>query len=455
MKKYLLLFLVLAVVASKSFAQDSTAAKVDEVKDALNGLNESYLETKGTVDALKKIKVSGYIQAQYQNAESDGISSFAGGNFGSGIHQRFAIRRGRIKFNYDNDLTQYVLQFDITEKGFATKDAYISFTEPWLKTFGLTGGIFDRPFGYEISYSSSNRESPERSRMFQTLFPGERDLGFKLEVKPQDGPLSFLNLKAGLFAGNGINPETDNNKDFIGRLGFSFPFTDANLAIDGGFSVYMGSVNVPAPTSTTTTSYSGTLDSDGKTVVIKPTTTTTTKTYSIYKVDNATSAVQDNSGSADRNYFGGDLQLYYDLPVIGGFSLKGEFITGKQPGSSSANASYTAAATGDLYLRNFMGYYITYVQNVGDANQLVLKYDVFDPNTDVAGDEIGQNSSAKLGSGDIKYSTFGLGWVHHWDANVKLIWYYDMVSSEKSANLKAFNEDLKDNVFTFRIQYKF
>jgi hypothetical protein len=436
MKKYLLLLLVLAVVSTRSLAQDSTAAKVEEVKDAVTGLNESYLETKTTVDGLKKIKVSGYIQMQYQNSDSDGAASFAGGNFGAGIHQRFAVRRGRVKFNYDNDLTQYVLQFDVTEKGFATKDAYISFTEPWLKTFALTGGIFDRPFGYEISYSSSSRETPERSRLFQTLFPGERDLGFKLEIKPQDGPLSFLNIKAGLFAGNGINPETDNNKDFIGRLGFSFPFTEANLAIDGGFSAYIGRVNVPAPTTatTSTTTYSGSLDTDGKTVIIKPTTTTTSKTttYAVYKVDNPTEAVQDNYGSADRNYYGADLQIYYDLPVIGGFSLKGEYIYGQQPGTSSGNGSYTAAATGDVFLRNFMGYYITYVQNIGDVNQLVLKYDVYDPNTDVSGDQIGLNAKAKLGAGDVKYSTFGLGWIYHWDSNIKLVAYYDMVSNETS-----------------------
>jgi hypothetical protein len=455
MRKYLLLFLVLAVVSIRISAQDSTAAKVEEVKDALNGLNESYLETKGVVDALKKIKVSGYMQLQYQNAETDGVGSFSGGNFGSGIHQRFGVRRGRIKFNYDNDLTQFVLQFDITEKGFGTKDAYASFTEPWLRTFAVTGGIFDRPFGYEISYSSSNRETPERSRLFQTLFPGERDLGFKLEIKPLDGPLSFLNLKAGLFAGNGINVETDNNKDFIGRLGFSFPFNEANLSIDGGISAYIGKVNVGVPTSSSSTTYSGTLDADGKTVIIKPVTTTTTKTYSVFKVDNSTAAVQDNSGSADRNYYGADLQIYYDLPVLGGFSLKGEYITGKQPGTSSGNGSFTAAPTGDLFLRNFMGYYITYVQNIGDVNQLVLKYDVYDPNTDVSGDQIGLYSAAKLGAGDIKYCTFGLGWIYYWDSNVKLVCYYDMVSSETSANLKAFNSDLKDNVFTFRIQYKF
>ncbi|TSA29470.1 MAG: porin [Ignavibacteriales bacterium] len=425
MKKIYTISIILVLFAAVNFAQDSTAAKVGEVKDALTGLNESYLETKATVDALKKIKISGYIQSQFQSIESDGAATFAGGNFAAGMHNRFMVRRGRVKFNYDNDLTQFVVQVDITEKGFATKDAYVSFIEPWMKTFGLTAGIFDRPFGFEISYSSSNRESPERSRLFQTLFPGERDLGFKLEVRPQEGPLSYFNLKAGLFAGNGVNPETDNNKDFIGRLGFSFPFVDENLAIDGGISAYMGKVIVPAGKSLIT--------------VNSPTLATTTIP----------------SDDADRSYLGADLQLYYELPLLGRFTLRGEYISGKQAGSSSSNASYTAAPSGDIYLRNFMGYYLMWVQNLGEKNQFVLKYDVYDPNSDVAGDDIGANAAAKLGAPDIKYSTLGIGLVHYWDDNVKLVFYYDSVSNETSSKLAAFNSDLKDNVFTFRIQYKF
>ncbi len=64
------------------------------------------------------------------------------------------------------------------------KDAYLRFSAPWLKNaVALKGGVYDRPFGFEISYSSSSRESPERSRIFQVLFPGERDLGFGLELQ--------------------------------------------------------------------------------------------------------------------------------------------------------------------------------------------------------------------------------------------------------------------------------
>lgn len=437
MKRNTLLAVLLFVFVFKVTAQEDSSkvtpedlkAKMEELKGHIEGLNESYLETKATVDALKKIKFSGYIQTQFQSAEVDGASTFAGGNFTAGMHNRFMVRRGRLKLTYDNDITNYVLQIDATEKGLGLKDAYVLFKEPWLKSFGLKGGVFDRPFGFEISYSSSSRETPERSRMFQTLFPGERDLGVSVEYSPYTPYESFLgyfNFKAGLFAGNGVNVEVDNKKDFIGRLGFSLPFYEENLAIDGGVSVYTGGVKL----------------SSGK---------------SVYTVNNSVAATADTKKLyADRNYLGLDLQLYYALPIVGNFSLRGEYIGGKQPGGNlSSSSSPTALQTGDLYLRNFAGYYINYVQNLGEKNQLVVKYDVYDPNTDVEGDQIGAVAAAKLGSGDLKYTTLGVGLVHYWDDNIKFVLYYDSVSNETSTKLAGFNSDLKDNVLTFRIQYKF
>lgn len=437
MKKYVLLIILsLAVLTKISAQEDSTKTtaedlktKIEELKGQVEGLNESYLETKATVDALKKIKLSGYIQAQFQSAEIDGISSFSGGNFAAGLHNRFTIRRGRLKVAYDNEITNYVLQIDATEKGLGLKDAYVLFKEPWLKSFGLKAGVFDRPFGFEISYSSSSREAPERSRMYQTLFPGERDLGVSFEYSPYvpfEDFLGYFNFKGGFFAGNGVNVEVDNQKDFIGRLGFALPFYDENLAIDGGVSMYVGGVKLAA----------------GK---------------SIFTVNNATLASADAKTTyADRNYLGLDMQVYYALPLLGNFTLRGEYISGKQPGGSAASSSSpTALLTGDLYLRNFSGYYLNYVQNLGDKNQFVLKYDVYDPNTDVAGDQIGAAAAAKLGAGDIKYSTLGIGLVHYWDDNIKFVFYYDNVSNETSPKLAALSSDLRDNVFTFRIQYKF
>ncbi|MBI2418671.1 MAG: hypothetical protein HYV28_12375 [Ignavibacteriales bacterium] len=328
---------------------------------------------------------------------------------------------------YDNDLTQYVIQLDAIPTGVTIKDAYITSREPWLRMFALTAGVFDRPFGFEIAYSSSSRETPERSRIFQTLFPGERDLGAKVEFSTLEGPLSFLNFKGGWFTGNGIANETDNAKDFIGRIGVSLPFAEENLAIDAGVSAYSGSV----------------LRETGK------------KSYTL---SSATKAGADSTTKyIDRTYFGADLQIYYDLPVIGGFSLRGEFISGKQPGDAAATTFHkvNVSAPTDIYLRNFVGYYINYVQNLGLSNQFVLKYDVYDPNSDVSGDDINQNVAAKLGAADIKYTTLGVGLVHHWDANVKFTLYYESVKNETTKYVAALKEDIKDNVLTMRMQYKF
>lgn len=432
MKKITLLTFILMTISITMFSQEKDSSifilndDINELKDKIEGMNETILDLKSTVDELKKIKLSGYIQSQYQSIENDGASSFSGGNFSAGLHNRFLVRRGRLKAVYENKNSQYVLQIDATEKGLGLKDAYVYVKEPYLNIFAIKGGVFDRPFGFEISYSSSSRETPERSRLFQTLFPGERDLGLSLEITPTASFFNHFNFKGGFFAGNGINSETDNQKDFIGRFGFSIPFYEENFAIDGGISAYYGKVKLAS----------------GK--------------Y-IYSVDSPSQPQKDsaNIGWADRNYIGFDIQLFYDLPILGGFSLRGEYISGKQPGSSTSSSSPTSLQAGDIYLRNFYGYYINFIQNIGIKNQFVIKYDVYDPNSKVSADEVGKNISAKLNASDLKYSTLGIGLVHHFDSNVKFTFYYEQVKNETSTNLVGYNDDLKDNVFTFRIQYKF
>jgi hypothetical protein len=355
-----------------------------------------------------------------------------------------------LKVNYDNDLTQFVLQIDVTQNGLGIKDAFASIREPWWRIASLTAGVFDRPFGFEVAYSSGVRESPERSRIFQTIFPGERELGAKLELTAEEGWLSYFNLRAGVF--NGVLStanENDGFKDVIGRIGFQLPLEEQSLAIDGGVSLYTGKV-----TNNSRYAYAVDLnDPDRK-----------------FRVDSAGT----NTGAGNgRAYYGADLQIYYDLPVLGGLSLRGEYIAGQQPGTASSNSFYNPdAASGSdpkstvdgrkstpLYLRSFRGWYINYVQNIGLSDQVVLKYDAFDPNTDVSALQIGAPGS-NHSPVDIGYQTFGIGWIHHWDANVKFVLYYDIVTNEKvntaaTGSLLPFAGDLKDNVLTVRMQYRF
>jgi len=439
MKKNLtiILIVVIAIFATvfKTKAQE---------KNPFDTLAQRVEQINSDLDFMKKLKFTGYIQTQFQVADSSGINSFAGGNFPTGVDKRFAVRRGRLKLTYDNNNCQGVMQVDFTEKGFALKDAYVQVKEPFLNAFGLTVGVFNRPFGFEIAYSSSNRESPERSRFCQTLFPGERDLGAQVFFQmPKTSKLNFLRLEGGMFSGNAINPDIDKKKDFIGHIIINKSTKSEKFKFGIGASYYNGGV------------YQwnkfvykmGTLADGGKGFVVD-------------------SAITNKGQYADRIYMGADFQVSLDW--VGGITtLRGEYITGTQPGSSSSTTSpnFAAAPTAyDTYIRKFDGAYAYFIQNIMHSkHDIVVKYDWYDPNTNVnAGDIISKtgtdnghtNLSTKLSGADIKYTTIGLGYIFHWNSNVKIMAYYDMVTNE-TTKVGNYTKDLKDNVFTLRFQYKF
>lgn len=427
--KHLILSTLFAFACfGSTFAQESAEIPLSAAVEQLQSDNE----------VAKRLKITGYAQVQYQSADTAGISSMAGGNFGSGIDNRLSVRRGRVKFAYTYENALAVMQFDITEKGLGIKDAYLSLTEPWLNTVSLTGGVFDRPYGYEISYSSSSRETPERSRLFQTLFPGERDLGAKLTLQaPKTSRWNFLKLDIGLFNGNGTNVETDSYKDFIAHFAATKSSTNEKLKWGIGASYYKGGYAM-----------------------------STTKVYYMSDVSGVqafTAETVEKGDRTNREYVGVDGQFSYDW-APGITQVRAEYLTGKQPGMAASSSSLTAAASADVYNRNFNGYYIYFIQNILQSPvQAVVKYDVYDPNTAVSGNEIGQAATGAVAtsSADIKYSTLGLGLNYRFNSNVKIMAYFDMVKNETTSKiattstLSDLSGDRRDNVFTLRFQYKF
>lgn len=432
MKKNLnLLAIILVAFTVNAVAQESNTP-IDTLAAYVQKLNTS-------VTSLQKFKVTGYIQAQYQMADSMGIKSFAGGDFNAKMKNRFAVRRGRIKFAYAGTLSNYVLQLEATEGGVTIKDAYVNFTEPWLQAFSVTGGVFNRPFGFEVPYSSSSLESPERARYNQTLFPGEEDLGAMLTFQmPKSSPWNFLKIDAGYFAGNGINPEFDNKKDFIGHLGISKTTKNEKIKYGFGLSYYNG----------------GVYQSSANTYVMF---TDASNTNAFYL-----DPTRANKGSfIKREYAGLDAQTTLESP-IGLTTLRGEYVKGVQPGQSGTSKSPTTDFTStspDTYVRHISSGYVIFVQSLSHTPfSVVAKYDFYDPNTDIKGNDIGKAAAAggkTTNATDLKYTTVGLGLLCAVSSNVKLTLYYDMVKNETSNNLSKYSKDLKDNVLTFRIQYKF
>ena len=424
MKKSVFTVLGCLCLFYNSFAQEqqaglSLAENPEHTEQSISAQNE-------IIKKLQNLKISGYVQAQYQRGEEDASLMVGTPNEKPGdSFSRIGIRRGFIRIAYEEGIASGVFQFDITEKGFAVKDVYFNIKDPWINTIAFRAGLFIRPFGNEVSYSSNMLESSERSTIIRTLLPEERDLGAAFTLQPSESSLlHFLKLEAGLFAGNGVKQETDSRKDFIGHLSANKKWKSIELS--GGISYYNGSV------------YQGSENVysmiDGKFILDKST---------------------NNKGKfASRKYVGFDGQLNMKTG-IGTTQLRAEYLFGEQPGAAenSRSPNESSLPVHDTYLRNFSGGYVILVQGLGNLPLCaVLKYDWYDPNTKVSGNNIGLYNTAK---GDITINTFGFGMLWNINTSLRLQACYDINNNEKSENLAGYKEDIKDNVFTLRMQYKF
>ncbi len=93
------------------------------------------------------------------------------------------------------------------------------------------------------------------------------------------------------------------------------------------------------------------------------------------------------------------------------------------------------------------------VQSIGKLPlSLAVKYDAFDPNIKLSGNEAGLNST---GFADLKQSTVGLGLLWEITKSIRLQAYYELNRNEASQNVAGYEADRKDDVFTLRLQYKF
>lgn len=379
-----------------------------------------------------KFKVSAYIQGQFQYGQEDATLKVGDKNEqeDKGFN-RFGIRRGRLKFEYNDGIGTGAIQIDANEKDVSFRDLYIGIQDPWTKRCQLLAGVFNRPFGYEIGYSTSGLESPERATIIQYFFPDERDLGAMLTLRAKEtSPIGFLRLDAGLFAGNSINRETDSRKDFIGRIGAEKGI--GNWGKWGlGVSYYNGSVYNPTATAYELLDKRFVAVDQGKTA-----------TY------------------MKREYIGLDAQFSFQNSW-GATTLRGEGLFGTQPGTASSTRSPNTGTRpanepeNALFKRPFIGYFFYLVHDIGTSPfSVVLKYDTYDPNTRLKGNEIGTENSRTTRT-DLSQSTFGIGALYRLDKHIRVQAYYEFNFNEKSDFVTGYEKDRKDNVFTLRLQYKF
>lgn len=392
---------------------------------------------KPVLKRYENLRISGYMQTQFQLAQEKGINSFAGGNFQPESNSRFMMRRGRIRFDYlvttQENLPKlfFAFQFDGTERGVNIRDFWGKYYETKYNLFSVMTGVFARPFGFEINWSSMVREAPERGRMSQILMQTERDLGIMTSFEPQrkTHKLRWLKVDAGFFNGQGLpgKNDFDGRKDFISRVSARTLKLNKNMILSGSLSYYNGG----------TEQFSKYVWRDGgKAGMI---------------VDSSLSNIGKFS---KRQYYGADAQLKIKN-ALGQTELRAEYWTGTQPGTQFSTVSIPSQveASQPRYIREFDGAFFNLIQTIGRSkHQLVAKYDWYDPNKKIKGEEIVE--SKNYTQADVRYTTFGFGWVYLYNDHFKLTAWYDMVKNENTL-LPGYIEDVRDNVFTLRVQYRF
>ncbi|POY35039.1 porin [Solitalea longa] len=394
-------------------------------------------------DSVRNVFLTGYIQAQYEKADSAGIPSFEGGDFPPNVDSRFMLRRTRFAVGYTEKFVSANLEIDYVQNNVRMANAYVQLNEQTFKAFSMGIGLATVPFGLETVYSSFNLESAERSRMIQTLFPDEKDCGAQLVFNPRNSKnWNFLTASLAIINGAGRNfVDYDSKKNFVGSL-------QLNLAS----KLKLNSLPVLAAGASY---YSGRSRSNTN-VMLSNGYNNGVKGFELNTNPNNVGAY------ADRIYTGFNAQAGLSSK-IGLSRINFEYIWGKQPGVASsptingpqASRSFNTQPSTNIYNREFNGYFVTFNQTVGKTPlNLMVKYDWYDPNTFLSGKEIGAANSNST-SGDIAYSTWSFGaYLNMLKGNARLAAYYDIVKNEDTS-VPEYANDIKDDVLTVRLQFRF
>ena len=146
---------------------------------------------------LRPFTISGFVQAEYQSHQDSEDELAQGGALLN--KDRFVLRRGRVRVDGQWQYAHVQLEVDGNTQrgpqlrvlhGFATlklpqlHDSEYTRDQPLA---AVTMGLFDTPFGSELTEGPRTRWFMERSLASQSLFPAEPDVGVRFS-----GALYFL-----------------------------------------------------------------------------------------------------------------------------------------------------------------------------------------------------------------------------------------------------------------------
>jgi hypothetical protein len=202
----------------------------------------------GLPDFLRDFTIGGYLQGQYENHQDSQDQLQQGGD---PLNQnRFLLRRARLKIEKEWQYASAMIELDgntVRGPALGVQHAEASLVYrgqrglhelPILK---LTVGLFDVPFGYELTESPRKRFFMERSLLSRAFFPAEPDLGVRLSAA-----LAWFRATVAITNGEPLGERTgfagrdpNDAKDLVARVGAEFSPV-SQLRLSGGVSVLTG-----------------------------------------------------------------------------------------------------------------------------------------------------------------------------------------------------------------------
>jgi hypothetical protein len=427
-----------ALGAELGAEREQRAEEVIALQDKLAVAQEA-LKKPPVSTAHAGLSLAGYVQADWvvwRQSSEDEINPATLAPINA---ERFLIRRARLKTALDREYVAGVLELDGNTVNGAT--ARLVNAEASVKLPGESGaptpllmasiGLFKIPFGFEILQSDRDRVFLERSTAEQALFPGEYDLGARLQ-----GGWRFVRYAVAIQNGEPIGekafPGLDPNaaKDIVGRLGVETPIVEG-VTIAAGFSGLSGKGFHRGNPATKATIQWVDKNEDG---AFTP--------DEIVTVPGTAATPSQNFG---RFGYGADLNLSVAIPQFGVATLYGELYFAKNLDRAKLVADPLGPLGRDA--REF-GAYVAALLQIGGLTTVGARYDRYNPDRDST------NPSKPLVPADLSYSTLGvvaaLG-----TPNGRVVLEYDHNTNHNGVDLMGQPTSLKDDAVSIRGQVGF
>jgi hypothetical protein len=291
-------------------------------------------------------------------------------------------------------------------------------------------GIFDLPFGFEMTYTSRARWFMERTTASRAFFPGEPDAGLRLS-----GGVGFTRYSLSITNGEPVDEKSglglqdpNRNKDITGRFGAESKLGE-RFVIAGGVSFNQGR-GFHAGTDATKSSI-GWQDINENGVV------DTNETVG------KTGAAATSSSNFARWAMGADLEVLLKTRL--GWTM----VHGELYAASNLDRGLFVAdpvLNGGAAIREF-GWYAAFTQEITRYAVVGFRFDYYDPNADLLDTRKGK--LLPISAAMKTYSPmFGLVLPDH----ARLLFQWDIVRDRLARDTRGVPTDFRNNQWTLRLQ---